>query len=124
MDEDEDVDEDEDGVEPADETLFEVQVPPELDLGVYSNFLGVWHTPYEFTLDFAQTLPPQPAEGDESAVVMPCRVVARIKIPVALIFNLMQALNENMTRYEAAYGVIRRPEEAAGEDEDEPEPEL
>lgn len=92
---------------------FQVQIEPDQEAGVYANFLSVWHSAYEFTLDFASTQPPQPRDpGDrESAVVVPCRVVAQIKIPPTLIFNVLQALNENMTRYEEAFGPIKRPDE-------------
>ncbi len=88
--------------------LFRVDVPPELEGGVYANFLGVWHSPYEFTLDFCATQPPQQTNED-SPVVVPCRVVSRVKIPVTLIFDVLRALNENMTRYEQTFGEIQRP---------------
>lgn len=87
---------------------FEVVAPPELEGGSYANFLSVWHTPFEFTLDFCSTLPARPAE--EATMVVPCRVVSRVKIPTTMIFDVLRALNENMTRYEATYGEIRRPQ--------------
>ena len=93
-------------------TEFEVQVPPELEPGVYANFLGVWHTAYEFTLDFASTQPPQ---HTEVGVRVPCRVVARIKMPVGVVFDVLRALNDNMTKYEEVFGEIRRPEGRPGE---------
>jgi hypothetical protein len=93
----------------AQEPEFQVVVPPEKEAGVYANFLGVWHSPYEFTLDFCVTQPPQPAEENAGRAVMPCLVVSRIKIPVTLIFDVVRALNENMTRYEDAFGEIKRP---------------
>ena len=88
---------------------FKVVVPPEHEAGLYANFLGVWHSPYEFTLDFCVTQPPQPSEEDPARMIMPCRVVSRIKIPVTLIFDVVRALNENMTRYEETFGEIKRP---------------
>jgi hypothetical protein len=90
---------------------FQVYVRPEWEGGVYSNFVSVWHSPYEFTLDFCATQPPQPVdpEDPETAVVVPCSVVARVKIPVTLIFDVLRALNENMTRYESVFGVISQP---------------
>jgi hypothetical protein len=39
-----------------------------------------------------------------------CRVVSRVKIPVTVLFDVLRALNENMTRYEQVFGEIRRPE--------------
>lgn len=91
-------------------TQFQLNVPPELEAGVYANVLGVWHTVYEFTLDFAAMQPPQVDEGDPtSAAVVPCRVVSRVKVPVTVVFDLIRALNENMTKYEERFGEIRRP---------------
>jgi Protein of unknown function (DUF3467) len=92
-------------------TNFEIQLPPELESGVYANFLGVWHTAHEFTLDFAQIQPAQvdDPEDPSSPVTLPARVVARVKIPVTVVFDVIRALNENMTRYEQAFGEIRRP---------------
>jgi hypothetical protein len=91
----------------AEEANFELRVSEELEPGVYSNFLGVWHTGHEFTLDFAVTQPPQ--EADEVRVI-PCRVVARVKIPPTLVFDIIKTLNDNMTRYEETFGEIRQPE--------------
>jgi Protein of unknown function (DUF3467) len=93
-------------------TEFQMVVPPDQEGGAYANFLGVWHTAYEFTLDFATTQPAQVADPDdpESPVTVPCRVVARVKIPATVLFDVLRALNENMTRYEESFGEIRRPE--------------
>lgn len=91
---------------------FELQVPEDLEPGAYANFLSVWHTPFEFTLDFAVLQMPQ-LEGPEEAngVTVPARVVARVKIPPGMIFNVLQALNENMANYEKAFGAISSPGE-------------
>ena len=92
-------------------TQFETEIAPELEGGVYANFLSVWHTPHEFTLDFAATQPPhvQDESDPNSPVRVPCRVVARVKIPLTVVFELIRAVNDNMTRYEQAFGEIRRP---------------
>jgi len=86
---------------------------PDSDVGAYANILSVWHTAYEFTLDFAQTQPPQPADpaNPEAGGVVPCRIVSRVKIPVTIAFNVIRALNENMTQYEERFGEIKRPDE-------------
>ena len=99
-------------------TNFNVQLPPELEGGTYANFLGVWHTGYEFTLDFAVTQPPVIPEDEAEPITVPCRVVTRVKIPPTLIFDIMRALNENMTTYENTFGEIQRPE---APQEDEPQ---
>jgi hypothetical protein len=87
-------------------------VPDALEGGVYSNLVAVWHTPYEFTLDFAVMMPTQvatPAEGGEAVPVIPARVVARVKIPPATVFEVMRALSHNERRYEENIGPIPRP---------------
>jgi hypothetical protein len=96
---------------------FQIIVPPEMEAGVYANFLGIWHTPYDFTLDFASTQPPQVADPNDpqSPVTVPCRVVSRVKIPVGVVFDVLRALNENMSRYEATFGEITRPEQRGEE---------
>jgi hypothetical protein len=54
----------------SDDVSFEVQIPPEQEGGAYANFLSVWHTGHEFTLDFAVTQPTR--ETDMGAMVVPC----------------------------------------------------
>ena len=100
-------------------TEFQIQVPNELEPGVYANFLSVWHTAYEFTLDFGVTQPPQIDQDDPDAPVrVDCRVVSRVKIPVTVLFDVLRALNENMTRYEQVFGEIKRPEPPDEQEED------
>lgn len=86
---------------------IQLEVPDALAGGVYSNLVGVWHTAYEFTLDFAVMMPAQLDEHGTPTV--PARVVARIKMPPAQIFELMQALSMNENKYEANFGRIHRP---------------
>jgi hypothetical protein len=90
---------------------FSLQVPDDLAAGVYSNLVAVWHTPYEFTLDFAVMQPAQVVadEGGAQQSVTPARVVARVKIPPAAVFELMQALSKNEGLYEQRFGQIQRP---------------
>ena len=92
-------------------TQFQTLVTPDLEGGMYANFLSVWHTAHEFTLDFAVTQPPQVEDEADptSPIRVPCRVVARVKLPVTVVFDLIRAVNENMTRYEQAFGEIHRP---------------
>src|SRR6266540_4800761 len=80
---------------------LQINVPDEVAPGVYSNMVLVWHTPYEFTLDFAAI---EPTDSNR----VPCRVVSRVRIPPTVIFDLMRALNENMSKYESKFGEIRR----------------
>lgn len=92
-------------------TSFQMRVPDDEEAGSYSNVLAVWHSPHEFTLDFAVTLPAtQDAQGN---VAVPARVVARVKIPPTVAFDVVRAVNDNLTMYEQKYGSIRRPGDAS-----------
>ncbi len=91
---------------------LKIDVPPELEGGTYANVLNVWHTPYEFTLDFGvmqQVVESEDADAD-APVQVPVRVVSRVRIPVTLLFEVLKALNTNMTGYESTFGSIRPPE--------------
>jgi len=88
---------------------FDVVVPDDLQGGTYANVVSVWHSPFEFTLDFAVTQ--QPVRDEEGNPHVPCRVVSRIKVPTTVLFDLMRTLGDNLTRYENAYGAIKRPGE-------------
>ena len=87
-----------------------IEVPPELEPGTYANVLNVWHTAYEFTLDFGVMQQVAEPEDPDAAVHVPVRVTSRVRIPVTLLFEVLKALNQNMTNYEATFGPIREPE--------------
>lgn len=84
---------------------IEPVVSEEMEDGTYANFVSVWHSPHEFTLDFAVTLTPRQTED---GLVVPAKVVSRLKISPTLIFDLLRTINHNMTRYEAAFGDIKQ----------------
>jgi hypothetical protein len=89
---------------------LKLDVPPELEGGTYANVLNVWHTAYEFTLDFGVMQQVGEPEDPDAAVQVPVRVVSRVRIPVTLLFEVLKALNTNMTGYESTFGPIREPE--------------
>jgi hypothetical protein len=104
--------------EPPQAVEFAIHVPAEHEVGTYANMLSVWHSPHDFTLDFAVAQPVQPGGEPGEPVQVPCVVVARVKLPVTVIFDVMRALNDNMTHYETAFGEIKRPgEDAEGSDD-------
>ena len=82
-------------------------IPDDLEPGAYANALAAWHTEHEFTLDFAAAQRPRVNEDGE--VVLPCRVVTRVKLPATMIFDVIRELNRDMTEYEQQFGEIRRP---------------
>ena len=106
-------DEPTDGAAPPQHLHFAIDLPDELHAGAYANVLAAWHSAYEFTLDFASTGPVRPRDASDPAAgfEVPCRIVSRVKIPVPLVFDVIRTLNEEMTKYEAEFGEIRRPEQ-------------
>jgi Protein of unknown function (DUF3467) len=90
--------------------------PSDVERGLYSNVLFTSHTGYEFTLDFASTQPVYGLdENDDEVRGIPCRVVARIRIPVTIMFDVIRVLNAEMTRYESTFGEIRKPQPQSGD---------
>jgi hypothetical protein len=89
---------------------LKINVPPELEGGTYANVLNVSHTAYEFTLDFGVMQQVGEPEDPDAALQVPVRVVSRVRIPVTLLFEVLKALNTNMSGYEATFGPIRAPE--------------
>ena len=75
-----------------------IEIPPDI-VPVYSNLARIAHAPSECVIDFARFLP-----GDTKALVT-ARVVSS---PVALKL-FAHALNENLARFEATFGVINIP---------------
>ncbi len=72
--------------------------------GRYSNFLSVWSGPHDFTLDFAVTTQGISPEVAGDPIVVPTRVVARIKIPLAMAQDVLQALAKQVTIFEEQAG--------------------
>lgn len=72
-----------------------VELPADLD-PIYANFAMISHTPSEIIVDLAQMLPNQPQVRVRSRVVM---------TPLNAKLTL-RALQENLAKYEAAFGEI------------------
>lgn len=83
--------------------LHTIDLPDEMIAGVYADFVSVWHTPSTFTFDFAAlAAPPELEETDEGEVisVLKSRIVARIRIPPEQVFEIMKALEHQLTAWE------------------------
>jgi hypothetical protein len=73
-----------------------IEVPDDIAGGIYSNFVIVGHSGAEFVLDFVQVLPGLPKAIVRSRIIMSPQHAKR----------LSGALEENIARYEAAFGPI------------------
>jgi hypothetical protein len=90
--------------EPTEPTAAQIHMnlPPEQEAGSYANFAGVWHGADGFVLDFAVvTHPPQTGDG---ITEVNARVVSRVRIPTSQAWELMRALNEQLTQWESEHG--------------------
>jgi Protein of unknown function (DUF3467) len=86
---------------------------PDLEAGVYADFVSVWHQPASFVLDFSvNTAPPQLMEDErgEKFIARPARVVSRVRIPPSQVFEIMKALENQLSAWEREHGA--RPTEA------------
>jgi hypothetical protein len=90
------------------EHRVEIAVNPENEVGEYASFASVWRAQDCFVIDFAtEVRPPEVSEDPESRmryVHVPARVVARVRIPPSQVWELMKALEQNLSAYERERG--------------------
>lgn len=79
---------------------LQIDIPSNLD-AAYSNFVVIQHTPAEFVLDFVRVLPNMPH----------AKVGARVIMTPMHAKLLLRALQDNIDKYEAQYGVIYTPQQ-------------
>ncbi|MGC5170594.1 DUF3467 domain-containing protein [Micromonospora sp. DT81.3] len=93
---------------------FEIDLPTEVVPGHYADFANVWHTPTVFIMDFVTLAQPPREETDadtsERHMVVPARVVSRIRIPPEQVFELAKALTQQLEFWEQETG--KRPPSA------------
>ena len=81
-----------------------IQIDPETEKGIYSNYAAIMHSQNEFLLDFTMALPGKQA----------WKVVARVIHTPRAAKQLMLALTENVKKYEAKFGEIQLPQPPPG----------
>ena len=79
---------------------IQIQIDEDIAQGAYSNLVLINHSDSEFVLDFAFL---QPGSGR-------AKVRARLVSSPKHTKRLLTALQKNLDRYEARYGVIEMPE--------------
>lgn len=86
------------------ERRIAMNLPESVVPGVFADFVTVWHTADVFTLDFAAMVNPgQPGVDDEtgeSVTVVPAQIVARVRIPPSQVFEIMKALEQQLSAWE------------------------
>lgn len=73
---------------------LQIQIPPEVQRGVYANNMVVAHTQEEFVLDFILATPPVGT------------VNARVIVSPSHAKRIAQALIENIEKYESRFGEV------------------
>ena len=79
---------------------LQVQIPPDVQRGVYANQLLVVHNQEEFILDFILATPPAGV------------VNSRVLVSPAHAKRIVTLLRENVARYEELFGEIKTAEPA------------
>lgn len=87
---------------------FDVEMSSDVETGIYADFANLWHTPDTIVLDFAALRQPPYLQADADAgvevAVVPTRIVARLRLPPRQMWELMRALEKELTAWEAETG--------------------
>ena len=103
--------------ETENERHFDIHADPEVMAGHYANFANVSHSDYEFTITFARL----DHELDEDEI--PGVVVSRVSASPKFMRELIDAMQDNYSKWETREGIKNLPEFNGPEEPDEPRPE-
>ena len=84
------------------EQKIQVRMPQELAGGVFADFIRAWHTNDAFVLDFATFS--EPPRNEDDVLVLDATVVSRVRIPPGQVFELMKALEQQLSMWEKENG--------------------
>ena len=94
---------------------FDVDLPGEVEVGVYADFANIWHTPNTFVLDFLSVKGLAVQVDDADVTRLPVKVAARVRIPPEQIFPLIEALTQQGQRWLLETGRSTPPENWAAQ---------
>ncbi len=80
---------------------IQIQIDPQQASGVYSNLMMISHRKEEFILDFLFVQPQRSPQGE-----MVANLRARVITSPEHMKRILRAIEENIARYEAAFGPI------------------
>jgi hypothetical protein len=86
------------------ERHFNLHTTPEVMAGVYANFATVSHSDYEFTLTFSRV------DHEVEAEEVPGVVVSRISLSHQAMRELIDAMEDNWSKWRTREGIKRLPE--------------
>jgi len=87
---------------------IQLALPPDKATGVFADFVRAWHTKDSFILDFSAYMEPPVRDETDTDIVQQSAVVSRVRIPPAQVFELMRALEQQLTAWEAETGTKTR----------------
>jgi Protein of unknown function (DUF3467) len=90
--------------EQSDDRQFDIHADPEVMAGHYANFANVSHSDYEFTVTFARV----DHEVEEEAI--PGVVVSRINLSPRFMRELIDAMEDNFSKWQTREGIKNLPE--------------
>ena len=86
------------------ERHINIHFSPDIMAGVYSNFANVSHSDYEFTITFARV------EHEVEDEEIPGVVVSRINLSARFMKELIEAMQDNSSKWETREGIKNLPE--------------
>jgi hypothetical protein len=94
------------------ERQINIHFSPEIMAGVYANFANVSHSDYEFTITFARV--DHDVEGSE----VPGVAVVRVNLAPLFMRQLIDALQDNYSKWSTRQGIKLLPEYDGDDDPD------
>src|SRR5580693_9827067 len=85
------------------ERHINIHLSPEIMAGVYSNFANVSHSDYEFTVTFARV------DHEVESGEIPGIIVSRVSLAPRFMRELIAALEDNYSRWQAREGIKSLP---------------
>ena len=93
------------------ERHINLQTTPEIMAGHYANFANVSHSDYEFTITFARV------DHEVEAEEVPGVVVSRISLSPKFMRELINAMEDNWSKWQTKEGIKNLPEVRRPRDE-------
>jgi hypothetical protein len=86
------------------ERHINLHTSPEVMAGIYANFANVSHSDYEFTITFARV------DHEVEAEEVPGVVVSRISVSAKFMRELINAMEDNWSKWQTKEGIKNLPE--------------
>jgi hypothetical protein len=99
------------------ERHLNIHFSPEIMAGVYANFANVSHSDYEFTVTFARV------DHEVDDVEVPGVVVTRVNLSPRFMRELIDAMEDNYSKWSTREGIRELPEFGPGGEGAEESPE-